>query len=185
MTTLRADAERNRRRVLEAAIGVLRATPDAGMQEIADASEVGRSTLYRHFPTRDDLLEALFDRVVAQAHAAITARVDQLGQIDGETLLRALVADLVGLGQEAMFLYGAGSARVKGDADAAAEADMGRLVAALQVEGVLRTDIPPAWPGAALEGLLSCALVAAERGLLPRDDVAPLVADALLRATGA
>jgi AcrR family transcriptional regulator len=64
----RADARRNRDAVLSAAIRVLSERPDASMREIAEASGVGRTTVYRHFPQRDDLVRALFRRVFEDAH---------------------------------------------------------------------------------------------------------------------
>ena len=66
----RADAQRNREAVLQAAIGLLGERPGASMRAIADASGVGRSTVYRHFPTREALLRALFARVLEESAAA-------------------------------------------------------------------------------------------------------------------
>ena len=60
---LRADAARNRARLIEAAREVfLAAPPDAevSLEQVARAAEVGIGTLYRHFPTRLDLLEAVY-----------------------------------------------------------------------------------------------------------------------------
>jgi AcrR family transcriptional regulator len=72
----RADARRNRERVVAAAEAVFAEQgPDASLEEIARRAEVGIGTLYRHFPTRQALLEAVFrDSVVAlcdQADALI------------------------------------------------------------------------------------------------------------------
>ncbi|MFE5409352.1 TetR/AcrR family transcriptional regulator [Microbacterium sp. NPDC056569] len=57
---MRADAVRNRRKILDAA-GLQIAThgPEIGMDEIADAAGVAVGTLYRHFPTKTDLLAAV------------------------------------------------------------------------------------------------------------------------------
>jgi AcrR family transcriptional regulator len=62
---LRADAERNRRRILDAAATVLAAEGlDAGVDVVARAAGVGVGTVYRRFPTKDDLLEAVVtDRI--------------------------------------------------------------------------------------------------------------------------
>jgi AcrR family transcriptional regulator len=58
---LRSDARRNRRRLLEAARGVMREQGlDASLGEIARRAGVGTATLYRHFPTREALCEAVF-----------------------------------------------------------------------------------------------------------------------------
>ena len=58
---MRADACRNRDRLVEAARGVFTARgSDASMEEIAKAGEVGVGTLYRHFPRRIDLVEAVY-----------------------------------------------------------------------------------------------------------------------------
>jgi AcrR family transcriptional regulator len=58
---LRSDARRNRRRLLEAARGVMREQGlEASLGEIARRAGVGTATLYRHFPTREALCEAVF-----------------------------------------------------------------------------------------------------------------------------
>jgi AcrR family transcriptional regulator len=57
----RADAVRNRARIVETARQVFAARgADASLEEIARGAGVGIGTLYRHFPTRDDLVEAVF-----------------------------------------------------------------------------------------------------------------------------
>lgn len=57
----RADAQRNRQRILEVAKAVFtRRGAEASLDEIAKLAEVGPGTLYRHFPTRDDLLVAVY-----------------------------------------------------------------------------------------------------------------------------
>src|SRR3979490_1047884 len=63
----RADAARNRERVLEAAKAVFSAGgPDASLEAVARAAGVGIGTLYRHFPTREALFEAVYRREVQQ-----------------------------------------------------------------------------------------------------------------------
>jgi AcrR family transcriptional regulator len=57
----RADARRNRARLLAAAEDVFAAAgPDASTERIAAAAGVGIGTLFRHFPTKESLLEAVF-----------------------------------------------------------------------------------------------------------------------------
>lgn len=72
---LRADAQRNRERLLEAARVVFASQgPDASMEAIAKHAGVGVGTLYRHFPRRVDVVEALYrgdiDVMVAQGEKA-------------------------------------------------------------------------------------------------------------------
>jgi AcrR family transcriptional regulator len=60
-TTLRADARRNRVRVLEAAEAVFAAKgTSASTEEVAKAAGVGVGTVFRHFPTKQSLLEAVY-----------------------------------------------------------------------------------------------------------------------------
>src|SRR5262249_12897569 len=82
----RADAERNRDKILAAARAAVAAPhAEVSMAEISRRAEVGMATLYRNFPGRQELLEALYtDEVDAVCKAAET--------IDGETPGAALVA---------------------------------------------------------------------------------------------
>jgi AcrR family transcriptional regulator len=64
---LRADAIRNRERLLEAAKAVFSAGgPDASLEAVARRADVGIGTLYRHFPTREALFEAVYRREVRE-----------------------------------------------------------------------------------------------------------------------
>jgi len=63
----RADAIRNRERVLEAAKAVFsEGGTEAGLEAVARRAGVGIGTLYRHFPTREALYEAVYRREVEQ-----------------------------------------------------------------------------------------------------------------------
>jgi len=63
----RADAVRNRERVLEAAKAVFsEGGADAGLDAVARRAGVGIGTLYRHFPTREALYETIYRREVEQ-----------------------------------------------------------------------------------------------------------------------
>lgn len=63
----RADAARNRDRLLEAAKAVFSAGgPEASLEAVARQAGVGIGTLYRHFPTREVLFEAVYRREVEQ-----------------------------------------------------------------------------------------------------------------------
>jgi AcrR family transcriptional regulator len=63
----RADAAINRERLLEAATEIFAAGgPQARLEAVARRAEVGIGTLYRHFPTREALFEAVYRREVDQ-----------------------------------------------------------------------------------------------------------------------
>jgi AcrR family transcriptional regulator len=67
----RADAERNRQRILEAAREIfMRDGAAASLDDVARRAGVGPGTLYRHFPTRDALVEAVYRHEVEKLAAA-------------------------------------------------------------------------------------------------------------------
>jgi AcrR family transcriptional regulator len=105
----RADARRNRDRLLEAARAVFgEQGPDAPLEEVARRAGVGIGTLYRHFPTRDALVTAMFferietSRARAEDLAASESPVDALSIWLREQLDEA--AEVRGLGAMAMNL---------------------------------------------------------------------------------
>jgi AcrR family transcriptional regulator len=73
---MRADAQRNYQRLLDAAVAVFaeHGADDASLEEIARRAGVGIGTLYRHFPSRQALLEAVYRDQVE----AVRARADEL-----------------------------------------------------------------------------------------------------------
>lgn len=80
---LRADARRNRERILEAAAAVFAEHGvDAGLAEVARRAGVGHATLFRRFPTKEALLIELVGQRMAQLHeaAAHEATVEPRGE---------------------------------------------------------------------------------------------------------
>jgi AcrR family transcriptional regulator len=79
----RADAERNREKILAAARGAFAdADASVSMAEISRRAGVGMATLYRNFPSRQELLEALFtDDVDAVCAAAATVEGETPGAV--------------------------------------------------------------------------------------------------------
>ena len=67
----RADAQRNRGRILEVArLAFSRRGAEASLDDIARQAGIGPGTLYRHFPTRDALIEAVYRSEVEKLTAA-------------------------------------------------------------------------------------------------------------------
>jgi AcrR family transcriptional regulator len=69
---LRADARRNRDRLLEIAVRAFsQGGPDVTLESIAKEAGVGIGTLYRHFPTREALIEAAYRSELARLCAGV------------------------------------------------------------------------------------------------------------------
>ena len=67
----RADAQRNRERIIEVArLAFTRHGAEATLDDIARQAGIGPGTLYRHFPTRDALIEAIYRSEVEKLTAA-------------------------------------------------------------------------------------------------------------------
>jgi len=79
----RADAQRNRERVLEVAKQEFtRVGAHASLEDIAKKAGVGPGTLYRHFPTREDLLVAVYRSEVEKLAAAERTLADSKSQVE-------------------------------------------------------------------------------------------------------
>jgi AcrR family transcriptional regulator len=85
---VRADAQRNRDRIVEVARALVRAKGfDAvSMDEVAKGAEVGPGTLYRHFPTK----ESLYDAVLEAWAGKVNAMVDSALALDAPARERLL-----------------------------------------------------------------------------------------------
>lgn len=98
----RTDAERNRETILDHAARLLVDDPTVGMSEIATAAGVGRATLYRHFATREELVEAIGDRALEETDRAIDA--SRLEEGTAVEAFRRLITALFEVGDRYIFL---------------------------------------------------------------------------------
>jgi AcrR family transcriptional regulator len=141
MVELRSDARRNLERVLDAASEVFGASgPDASIDEIARLAGVGHGTVFRRFPTKDDLMYAVIERHVAQmrAMAEEALAADDPGEAFFDFVRR--VAEL------AMSTPGLHKCVVHcGEKPGAAELDRlsAKIVSRAQRAGALRKDVKP------------------------------------------
>ncbi|MGE4426522.1 MAG: TetR/AcrR family transcriptional regulator [Solirubrobacteraceae bacterium] len=83
---LRRDAARNRGRILDAAALVLAEKGYAAtFEEIAERAGLGVATVYRRFPTKAELVDALFERQVAEHRRIVDEALDVSDPWDGFT----------------------------------------------------------------------------------------------------
>jgi AcrR family transcriptional regulator len=142
---LRADAERNRRRILAAAReAVAEEGLDVGVEEIARRAGVGMGTLYRRFPTKQDLLDAIAEDRIAQVQTAVAAGLAEEDAWTGLQLtMRALAQAWV---EDRSFVEAMGSQLARRGRKVAAArkrvfADLDELIGRAQREGALRADV--------------------------------------------
>jgi AcrR family transcriptional regulator len=92
----RADAQRNRERVLEVAKQAFtRSGANASLDDIAKEAGVGPGTLYRHFPTRDELLEAVYRTEVEKLAAAERKFAESMPPMDALRAWMLLFVDYI------------------------------------------------------------------------------------------
>ncbi|MFB4315581.1 TetR/AcrR family transcriptional regulator [Actinomadura sp. 21ATH] len=151
---MRADARRNRERIVEAALRTFAERgPAASMEEIAQAAGVGVGTLYRHFPDRRALLEEIaseaLERLIAFARTLTPPEGPDGGAGDGggtpgwDALLR-LVDYSVAQPYALLKTVGQEAAAVPPDRLREADALIAGIAERAQKEGTLRSDITPA-----------------------------------------
>jgi AcrR family transcriptional regulator len=140
----RADAERNRARLVGVAHEALAADPDATMQSVARRAGVGQGTIYRHFPTREALLVEVY-RDEFQGLVA-TAR-DLAGRPEQAGALRSWLDLLASFGSRkhalADVLDAATRQQLHDEQVDEIEDAIAQLLAAGAREGVLRADVGP------------------------------------------
>jgi AcrR family transcriptional regulator len=90
----RTDAVRNRERILEVAKAAFtRQGANASLEEIAKQAGVGTGTLYRHFPTRDALIEGVYRNEVEKLAAAASHFAKKMSPIEALRAWMLLLVD--------------------------------------------------------------------------------------------
>jgi AcrR family transcriptional regulator len=170
----RADAARNIDRIIESAIHVFALDPGAGMNDVALHADVGRATLYRHFPSRDDLMAA----IKAQAREEAISAVETCPLDDGPAIacIESIVRAVIELGDRYRFIS---NWRAEGDEypepreriSAALEAAVERG----QRRGEITRSVPPHWAALAIRSLMLAALDELSAGKMNERDAERLV----------
>ena len=156
---LRADARRNRDKLVEIAATLFAERGvDASLEEVARRAGVGIGTLYRHFPTREDLVEVLYRREIeslctaaedlSQLHPADVALEQWMQRFVG------YIAAKRGMAASLKILFGRGT-NTLAEAYGLIPVCLKRLVAAATAEGSIRTDVDATDILQALSGIYS------------------------------
>lgn len=184
---LRSDARRNRRTVLDAAVTLLAQRPNATMQEVADASGLGRTTVYRHFPRRQDLIDALFEEVLREAAETVNEALAQAGT--ARELLCDLGTRVIAIGDRYRFLDAHPEVRDRTlageNAMDGAENPLEEYLSDAQRRGEIRGDMPVTWMLTTLRGLGVVAMVEVAAGRLSVEEAGAHVGETCATAFAA
>jgi len=183
----RADAERNVVAILDAALEALASDPDSSMTEIARRAGVVRATVYVHFPTRTDLLDAVMEHAVAQV-ADATRRAEPARGEPAEALQRVLRATWREL---ARFhgLLALNTARLSAEELHRRHVPMldqlEPLIERGQREGVFRSDLPVVWHLAVIRAIVHAASASIQGGRLEEPEAEAAMLTTTLAAIAA
>ena len=145
-SALRADAARNRELIIAAAAAVFAERGlDAATAEIAHRAGVGEATLFRRFPTKDDLIDAIIETRMEEVAVLADSAADHP---DPAVALERFMADLVKQFSRDKGFFEAAGKRCMSDPkfQPARERGMkavGRLLKRAQDAGAVRTDLSP------------------------------------------
>ena len=143
----RTDAQRNRERILEAAKEAFtRSGANTSLDDIAKQAEVGPGTLYRHFPTRDALLEAVYRIEVEKLAAAERELSEKLPPVEALRGWMFLFVDYIATKQiiaPALNTLVGGPSKVYEASRAQVQGAIGALVKRAIKSGDIRKDLDP------------------------------------------
>jgi AcrR family transcriptional regulator len=145
--------------LLDVAAEVLVADPAASLAEVAEAAGIGRTTLHKHYATREDLLRAVGDRALELWEHAV---VGMTGTEDPDGGLRAATAAMIPIGPQLAFLWRTPAFDHVMEIDArwcAVEAATLAILKRAQARGMVAAGIPDWW---LLRTFFSLVYVAAE-----------------------
>ncbi len=162
------------RAIIDAAIVLLAAEPDASMERVAAAAGVGRATVYRHFASREHLVRAILDRALQDARDAVMGSDPEEGSAQ-DALTRAVEALLTVADR-----YRLVRSVAPHDAELRRRAEeVGAPLTAIiqrgQREGAFRTDLTARWGAGALGALMQALTVQLIDGEVREHEAARLV----------
>ena len=143
----RTDAQRNRERILEVAKQEFtRSGANASLDDIAKQASVGAGTLYRHFPTRDALIEAVYRTEVEKLAAAERKFSETMAPIDALRAWMLLFVDYIAAKHiiaPALNTFVGGASKLYEGSRAQVQGAIDALVKGAIKSGDIRKDIEP------------------------------------------
>ncbi|MFL4490134.1 TetR/AcrR family transcriptional regulator [Streptomyces sp. VTCC 41912] len=183
---LRADARRNRERILEAAVRAFSERgADVPIDAIAKAAGVGSATLYRHFPTREALVEAAYRNELARVCDSVAGL---LAELPADRAMRRWMDEFVDYLAAKQGMAEALRLAVASGADPFAETldrltvAIGTLLRAGAEARLLRSDVDPLDVGLSLSGVSLATRAPGQRERASR--LLDLILDGLRYGTG-
>jgi AcrR family transcriptional regulator len=169
------------RPLLDIAATVLVSDPAASLAEVAEAAGIGRTTLHKHYATRDDLVRAVGHRAIDLWEQAVSA-------VSGEDGLRDLVAAMIPNGPQLAFLWRTPAFDHDDEIKAREAAVEDRCLAVLRQardRGILSAAAADWWLLKTLYALIYTAAESVQAGRLAPRDAPELVLDTSLHGIGA
>lgn len=175
---------RTRRAILDAAVRTLAADQNASLGDIAEAADVGRTTLHRYFPERTDLIAALDAEATSLLDDAVTrARLDN-GPADKALVRLALeyleLGDMLNLVFNEVCL----TDEAQWSADETSQ-PLYELVVRGHAEGAVDPAMPPDWVDGVLWSVLYMAWMSRNDANYSRQEIAQLVERSLSKLVAA
>lgn len=171
--------------LLDVAAEVLVSNPAASLASVASAAGIGRTTLHKHYATRQELLVAVAHRALDRSIEAARRAVESAA---GDSVMRELVDALVPVGAQLAFLFREPSL----DDEPAIHKRFDELdkpiesaIREAQRAGVLRADRPEWWFVSSLYALVYVAWEGIKVGRLAPLDATELVVGTLVDGLGA
>ena len=175
---------RSEKAIIEASIQTLLLNPAAGMSDIAAAAGVGRRTLYRHFESREALIEKLILLSVEELRAA-SAPIQQL---TGRAAIEAYIEVKMPLADRFHFLTTLWTGQEESEAvqqiDAQLIHELATFVEQAKAAGDINPNLPTKWIVAFYEGTLMAAWWLIASGDLTIDDAVTYVKHSFFSGCG-
>lgn len=171
--------------LLNAATVVLSKNPGAPISDVADAAGIGRATLYRYFPSRDDLIRELTLESYRQMADALAPVIAQ--KLSGAELLLGVLEAIIPFGDRYYFLLSERTFQDDPEINEIYQQDENEWYALfenLKEEGIIASDVPTAWAISSVEAMIYSAWASVNEGHIARLDAPKLVYRTLLFGLG-